>query len=810
MPFRTALSGLNAAAAELRVIGHNIANSATTGFKKSRAEFADIFATSSLGVTSNAIGSGVRIASVSQQFSQGNIGFTDNNLDLAVSGQGFFIVSDGGVNSYTRAGQFGVDRDGFVVNNAGSRLQIFQADLAGNITGARGDLQLDTSDISPQATSLVDFGVNLDASSTVPVTAVATSQVDLVGSLDADDAAGAIYTMAPFNVYDSYGAVHTATITYTQGTVDSEWNMSLDIDGAFTNNHTINFDSQGVLSMVDGAVPNASRTVAMGSFDPGTGADPVQITASLIGLSATSDGVTGTGNVVTPTVVNNTAQVYEANLTGALDGDHVDTEAVALAQQTYTDSLGNTHTLDLTYTKTANANEWTLTADIDSGAQTQNYTLVFNPGGVLATIDGAAATVQNLSFAPGAGAAEMIFDIDATAMTETTPDADKLDDAALIAITDTPADYDFDLAGTLDANDVFGGPTYSPATFDLTDSEGNTHTATVTYTHNTNANEWNMNVSIAGGAAAYSQDYTMVFDADGALATIDGAVPGVLNLPAFNPADADAAEMAISFDPSTMTAITDGANGNAAIASANVNGSSQSVFDASNANTYNSSTSLTIFDSLGSSHLATTYYRKTPIPNQWETYTFVDGTQVDGPSIMEFSPLGTIITPAAPAQIAVAAFAPGGGAANISMTLDYSDATQFGSNFSVNALEQDGFTTGRLSGIDIADTGVITSRFTNGQSRSLGQVALANFANSQGLRQLGDTTWAESFESGAALVSAPGSGSLGAIQSGALEGSNVDLTEQLVGMITAQRNFQANAQVITTADTITQTIINIR
>ena len=109
MPFRTALSGLNAASAELRVIGHNVANSATVGFKKSRAEFADIFATSNLGVTSNAIGSGVRVSSVSQQFSQGNIGFTDNNLDLAVSGQGFFILNDGGINSYSRAGQFGVD-----------------------------------------------------------------------------------------------------------------------------------------------------------------------------------------------------------------------------------------------------------------------------------------------------------------------------------------------------------------------------------------------------------------------------------------------------------------------------------------------------------------------------------------------------------------------------------------------------------------------------------------------------------------------------------------------------------------------------
>ena len=115
-----------------------------------------------------------------------------------------------------------------------------------------------------------------------------------------------------------------------------------------------------------------------------------------------------------------------------------------------------------------------------------------------------------------------------------------------------------------------------------------------------------------------------------------------------------------------------------------------------------------------------------------------------------------------------------------------------------------------MSGIDINDTGVILARFTNGQSRTLAQIGLANFSNAQGLQQLGDTSWAESYASGAALIGAPGTSSLGLVQSGALEGSNVDLTEQLVSMITAQRNFQANAQVISTADTITQSIINIR
>jgi flagellar hook protein FlgE len=137
-------------------------------------------------------------------------------------------------------------------------------------------------------------------------------------------------------------------------------------------------------------------------------------------------------------------------------------------------------------------------------------------------------------------------------------------------------------------------------------------------------------------------------------------------------------------------------------------------------------------------------------------------------------------------------------------------STQYGSTFGVNTLSQDGFTSGRLSSIDVDTSGVVFARFTNGRSQALGQVALSNFANPQGLRQLGDTSWGETFTSGDPVRGSAGTSSFGLIQSGALESSNVDLTAQLVNMITAQRNFQANAQMISTADQVTQTIINIR
>jgi flagellar hook protein FlgE len=205
--------------------------------------------------------------------------------------------------------------------------------------------------------------------------------------------------------------------------------------------------------------------------------------------------------------------------------------------------------------------------------------------------------------------------------------------------------------------------------------------------------------------------------------------------------------------------------------------------------------------------------------NQWNAFTFVDGNNVTvgGNTFadIQFSDTGALQISTgdvdALGNVVLDDFNPGGGAADISgLAFDYNSTTQFGSGFSVNELTQDGYTSGRLSGVEVDDSGIVFARFTNDQSEPLGKIALARFANTQGLRQIGDTSWAVSFASGDVQIGEPGSGSYGLIQSGALENSNVDLAKQLVNLITAQRNFQANAQVITTADAVTQTVINIR
>jgi len=233
------------------------------------------------------------------------------------------------------------------------------------------------------------------------------------------------------------------------------------------------------------------------------------------------------------------------------------------------------------------------------------------------------------------------------------------------------------------------------------------------------------------------------------------------------------------------------------------------VFDPNDASSFNHSTAITVYDSLGATHTATVYFVKDAAPNTWDAHFYIDGTAVGGANQMVYSTFGNLTTPAS-GDFVLPAYAAPNGSEPISLTAQFSRSTQFGSEFGVNLLSQDGFAAGRLSNIDVDSNGVVFARFTNGRSEPLGQVALSNFTNVQGLRQLGDTSWGESFTSGDAIRGAAGTASFGQIQAGALEASNVDLTEQLVNMITAQRNFQANAQMISTADTVTQTVINIR
>jgi flagellar hook protein FlgE len=455
MSFSTALSGLNAATADLNVKSNNIANVNTTGFKESRAEFGDVFAVSAFGTTSRtAIGNGTVLQNVAQQFSQGNLEFTDNALDLAISGEGFFALApdiDSGEVIYTRAGEFGVDRDGYIVSNEGWFLRAFPVDSNGQISAtsmnATGPIQLPPSVGAPEATTALSLATNL------PSTSPGIIDSGTGGTLAIDPADPATYSFSTSaTIYDSLGNEHIITTYYQH------------IDAA---------------------------------ADDGAGA------------------------------------------------------------------IGD--------------NQWNMQAYIDGG------------------------------------------DIDASTADAGTP----------VALLANPA--------------------------------------------------------------------RLSFNPDGSLLS----------------ADADPTTAAV--DPI------------------------QFLF----------------------TEAAGTY--------EWAS-----------------------------------------GAGDQTVTLSLAGSTQNSGSFNVGALTVNGFPTGRLTGVDVSEDGLLRATYSNGQAVPIGKIAMGDFANPQALNKIGSTAWKETTDSGPVIAGEAATGSFGQIQAGALETSNVDLTKELVGLITAQRNFQANSKAIETNNAITQTIINLR
>jgi len=247
------------------------------------------------------------------------------------------------------------------------------------------------------------------------------------------------------------------------------------------------------------------------------------------------------------------------------------------------------------------------------------------------------------------------------------------------------------------------------------------------------------------------------------------------------------------------------------------------AFNANDPATYNGTTSGTIFDSLGNSHILSIYFQKNAA-NTWDMFATVDGQATPagvpigvtlngaGSEPVTFDTSGNLTAPLAPIAVSVdlATINPTLGATSpLDFTLDLAGTTQFGTAFSVNSLSQNGFSSGSLAGFSIDGEGFISGNYSNGESRTLGQLVLASFSNPQGLTPIGDNQWIESKASGQPLVGAPGTGTIGLLQSSAVEDSNVDLTAELVNMITMQRSYQANAKTIETQDAVLQTLVNL-
>ena len=245
------------------------------------------------------------------------------------------------------------------------------------------------------------------------------------------------------------------------------------------------------------------------------------------------------------------------------------------------------------------------------------------------------------------------------------------------------------------------------------------------------------------------------------------------------------------------------------------------LIDLSDPTTYNNATSLTVFDAKGQD-VALTYYFQKAATDTWNVYVTANGTPlatdaqgVPTPSTTIVFPIngGTPTSPAGTVALDIPASTNQQGAATLPISgvaLNVAGATQYGSPFGVTDLSQNGYAPGQLVGIQFEANGIVTARYSNGQSKPAGQVEVATFRNPQGLQPMGGNAWARSFSTGDPILGVPGDGSLGALQSGALEESNVDLTAELVNMITAQRVYQANAQTIKTQDQVLQTLVNLR
>lgn len=256
-----------------------------------------------------------------------------------------------------------------------------------------------------------------------------------------------------------------------------------------------------------------------------------------------------------------------------------------------------------------------------------------------------------------------------------------------------------------------------------------------------------------------------------------------------------------------------------------------------NANTYNFTTGLSVYDTLGNPHKLTMYFAKDNLPptvpptTTWSVYANVDGTtnqhMLDASGNPIAGPIGSLVfdaygkldttlsTNPLPVNIDLPGVMadlgqPSGAISPLAFNIDFSSTTQFASTSGTNSLDQDGYAPGRLTGLAASPDGIVVARYSNGQTRAQGQVVLSNFANPNGLQSQGNNQWIETAASGVPVVGAPNTSNLGVLQSSAVEESNVDLTGELVKMITFQRNYQASAQSIKTEDQLMQTLVNLR
>ncbi len=743
MGFATALSGLKAASTSLQVTGNNIANSQTTGFKESRAEFADVYASSIGGVSKTQPGAGVRVTEVAQQFNQGNIESTQNSLDLAVSGNGFFVVADN-VNlpdpanlnaavdpslptAYTRNGAFQLDSKGNVINSQGKYLLAFAPNgttaAEGFSVGVFRPLTIDTAQGLPNTTENIAMKLNINGAASAPTVAL----------FDPKDPLSYNNTTS-ITTYDTQGNAHIASTYYVKTPVANVWDAYLFLDGfGITSGGPAVPPAAAAASTVSATVNTPGAPIPM-TFtasgllsDVGVGAASIATAATVVAANkAVTDTTAALGTLLLPGTATSLPTVY----TNALAVSPPTAIAVTAAADTVT---AQTDTAAASAAATATAGIG-YAAALATAAVTAAGTAVASTGAAVIS----ATAIQTANLIPSASAAATAW---VTAATTAATSATAYATSAALVVDAATGTTAAGLATTAAADAV------------LAQTALTNYNAAVTAAVTTAKQS-----AVAGALVAKASANTLAADA----ATVN-TTPTATALAATAKTTAATAAASAAAYATAAAAVSDNATATTAAALA-VTSAADAVLAQTAANAYDAAVNA------ASAGIA-------------------PATKVDFGSID------------------LAKINPNSSVAPMAFDIDFFGTTQFATPFSVNGLTQDGLPAGNLTGIDVDGTGVVFARYSNGGSKALGQVALARFQSNQALAKLGDTTWGQTSSSGSPIYGAGGDNNFGTIQSSALEGSNVDLSAQLVKLIIAQQAYQANSQTITTEKTLIETIL---
>jgi flagellar hook-basal body protein len=887
MALNIGLTGINTSQAYLDVTANNIANAASIGFKKSRAEFSDIYSSGVYQKVNVTIGQGANTADVSQQFDQGSTKRTKSVLDLSIQGTGFFATTrqaDDLDFQYTRAGAFKLDKENYIVNSAGDFLKGFDVDANGNTTmlamSAAKSVQVPTSVGEPEATENVELSINFPVL-TEPTDAKEISKFDPKDSDTYNYATASIF-------YDSVGTQHTMKAYYIKpGVTGALWNNKtntnpnetamIDCSEVYMPGNELNssiawavfyeIDDKPIQPMneaKDGVagfsfraknlVNDETDMSLMNAFGTGPATD-IEISNTKIGTGRIYPDKVATTSVP-PNIADNAATAATAEELHIIDGDQTNldrphdfwrcqflfmgrsgrevskpTDPVVLQPLGFVEANADVNTLP------TQKRETVLT--LDNGS--------FSPPRDGENVTYTIALESDTPSVGGGGGAPLTQPTLAVTLDDSVNNIQDFSNAVQLA-------YD-GLAQTTRDNLVANGISFNidantgrmEVVQDLAKQAESAAAGLAGFISVGNFNNINLSATInnigAPKATTETHEYIISnFDSStpgpnnlNFQLTVGGAPVGPINITSttFTNQDLLAAEIIREGNLAGIANVTFKASANSGFViestdTTNVTTISASLVDNVVAPPTSSLANLIIEGvtiTPGAAALALT-----PVPQATDSGTelnlkysreqqgtpmfSIDSAQLAAVPIT----IPDVIMNAHVSEDSIVASERDVGA-NIlfgiadqtqKLNIRYSDNTMYDAPFQVNGLIVDGNTVGRLTTLDIGSDGLIAASFTNGATKNLGRVILARFNNEQGLLKVGDSAWVEAVKSGPAIAGEARSGTFGDIIAASLEQSNVDLSNQLVDLIIAQRNYQANARTLEVSGTLQQTILQIR